>query len=118
MAGRYSLRGIWEDVALPELAYGFTLAVGPVKLAILFLAVAAICLVGYLLDRVSRSVVVHPEPGVRQQGRIGGVTLTEATELEAYLVARPCRCIYRAVSRRAPGRGLFHALVVHLRAVS
>lgn len=111
MAGRYSLRGIWEDVALPELAYGFTLAVGPVKLAILFLAVAAICLVGYLLDRVSRSVVVHPEPGVRQQGRIGGVTLTEATELEAYLVA-PDR-VDEFIERyrgQAPGRGVFSTL--------
>lgn len=111
MAGRYSLRGIWEDLALPELAYSFKLAVGPTKLVILFLAVAAICLMGYLLDRCSVSVVVHPEPTLRPSGRVGTIALPLATELEVYL-ADPEQ-VNDFLSRyrgQTPGKGVFSTL--------
>ena len=111
MAGRYSLRGIWEDLALPELAYGFKLAIGPTKLAILLLAVAAIGLTGYLLDRCSRSVVVHPEPSRQAVGRIGTVALAQTTELEVYLIAPEQMSDFLGRYRgQAPGRGVFSTL--------
>ena len=111
MAGRYSLRGIWEDLALPDLAYAFKLAIGPTKLAILFLAVAAICMTGYLLDRCSRSVVVHPEPSLRPYGQAGSITLTQATELEVYLVApEQIHEFFDRYKGQTPGRGVFSTL--------
>jgi hypothetical protein len=111
LAGRYSLRGIWEDLALPDLAYGFKLAIGPTKLAIMFLAVAAICLTGYLLDRCSRSVVVHPEPSVRPYGGAGTIALIQTTELEVYLVApEQIHDFFERYRGQAPGRGVFSTL--------
>lgn len=111
MAGRYSLRGIWEDLAIPELAYGFTLAVGPTKLAIAFLAVAAICVTGYLLDRCSQSVMVNPEPAVCLYGQTVTVSLMQATELEVYLAAPDqIQDFYARYEGQAPGRGVFSTL--------
>ena len=111
MAGRYSLRGIGEDLSLPELACGFKLAVGPTKLAIAFLAVAAICLAGYLLDRCSRSVVVHPDPTVQPYGLTGAISLTQATELEVYLVTPgQMNDFLERYQGRMPGRGVFSTL--------
>ncbi len=68
MAGRYSLRSIWDDLALPELALSFKLAIGPVKLVIAFCAILTVCLLGYLMDRCSQGVVVcsqnYPQYGL------------------------------------------------------
>lgn len=111
LAGRYSLRGIWEDLAMPELAYGFTLAVGPTKLVIAFLAVAAICLTGYLLDRCSQSVMVHPEPSICQYGQTVTVSLMQATELEVYLAdPEQLRTFYERYEGQTPGKGVFSTL--------
>jgi hypothetical protein len=111
LASRYSLRGIWEDLALPELAYAFKLAIGPTKLAILLIAVAAVCLTGYLLDRCTRSVVVHPDPTLLPFGRIGGVNLAQVTELEAYIIAPEQLNDFRhRFQGQAPGRGVFSTL--------
>lgn len=111
MAGRYSLKSIWDDLALPELAYAFKLAVGPTKLAIAFLAVASIGLVGFVLDRCSRSVVVHPRPSLMQYGDNRDFKLNVATELEVYLVAQDAtsQFIERYKGDR-PGQGVFATL--------
>ena len=58
MAGRYSFRSIWEDLALGELALSFKLAVGPIKMLLAFIAVLTTCLLGFLMDQCSQSVVV------------------------------------------------------------
>lgn len=58
MAGRYSFRSIWEDLALAEMLGSFRLAVGPNKLLLAFAAVAVTCLAGFVLDLFSQSVVV------------------------------------------------------------
>lgn len=64
MAERYSLRIIWGDLALPDLASGFKLAIGPTKMLLAFCGVLAVCTLGYLMDRCSNSVVAlsqnHP----------------------------------------------------------
>ena len=58
MSTRYSLRVIWEDLALPDLARSFKLAIGPIKMILAFGAVALICALGFLMDCCSHSVVV------------------------------------------------------------
>ena len=57
MAERYSLRVIWDDLALPELACSFKLAIGPTKMLLAFCGVLAVCTLGYLMDRCTNSVV-------------------------------------------------------------
>lgn len=111
MAGRYSLRTIWEDLALPELAYAFKLAVGPIKLAIAFAAVASICLAGYLLDRCTRTVVVTPDSVQRPVGQVGSVTLRGITELEMYLISpEQVSEFLDRYKGQAPGQGVFSTL--------
>ncbi len=111
MAARYSLRVIWEDLALPELAHAFRLAIGPNKLAIAFLAVASIGLAGYLLDRCTRTVVVHPDSTQKRSGQIGAVTLTTRTELEAYLLdADSIHDFLERHQGQAPREGVFSTL--------
>jgi hypothetical protein len=111
LAGRYSLRTIWEDLALPELAYAFRLAVGPIKLAIAFLAVAVICICGYLMDRCTQSVVLCPETAQRTVGQVGSVTLRGISELEVYLISPEqvgdFVARYKGLS---PGQGVFSTL--------
>lgn len=111
MANRYSLRGIGEDLALPELAKGFKLAVGPTKLAIAFFAVVAICMMGYLMDRCSRSVVVNPAPTMQVYGNGGKIQLQEATELEMYLVSpEKLADFLTQYQGKVPGKGVFATL--------
>lgn len=111
MAGRYSLKSIWDDLALPELAYAFKLAVGPTKLAIAFLAVASIGLVGFVLDRCSRSVVVHPQPSLMQYGSSSNLKLRIATELEVYLAAQDATGQFiERYKDDQPGQGVFVTL--------
>ena len=79
MAGRYSFRSIWEDLALGELALSFKLAVGPIKLVLAFCAVFAICILGFLMDQCSQSVVIcsHDAPAY--------ALVTGQTELDIYI---------------------------------
>jgi len=63
VAERYSFRGIWDDLALPELACSFKLAVGPAKMVLAFCGVFAICILGFLMDRCSRRVVIDAASG-------------------------------------------------------
>lgn len=79
MAGRYSFRSIWEDLALSELALSFKLAIGPNKLLLAYGAVLATCLLGFLMDQVSRSVVVSSQDQP-QYGLTAG-----QTELDIYI---------------------------------
>ncbi len=111
MAGRYSLKSIWDDLALPELAYAFKLAVGPIKMAIMFLAVAVIGLVGFVMDRGSRSVVAHPRPAEMTCPANPDVKLMVSTELEVYMVAPDA--IGDFIDRYKddhPGKGVFATL--------
>ncbi len=79
MAGRYSFRSIWDDLALGELALSFKLAVGPNKLLLAYGAVLAACLLGFLMDQVSRSVRVCTQDRP-QFGLLAG-----QTELDLYI---------------------------------
>lgn len=83
MAGRYSLRSIWDDLALPELALSFKLAIGPVKMVIAFSAIFAVCLLGFLMDRCSQSVVVCSSNVSQYQ------LTTGQTELDLYIYQAP-----------------------------
>ena len=78
MAERYSLRVIWDDLALPDLACGFKLAIGPTKMLLAFCGVLAVCTLGYLMDRCSNSVVAV------SQNQPHSSTILE-TELDKYI---------------------------------
>lgn len=78
MAERYSLRIIWDDLALPDLACGFKLAIGPNKMLLAFCGVLAVCTLGYVMDRCSNSVVAV------SQNQLHSSTAPE-TELDKYI---------------------------------
>jgi hypothetical protein len=78
VAERYSLRVIWDDLALPDLARGFKLAIGPTKMLLAFCGVLAVCTLGYLMDRCSNSVVAI------SQNQILSSTALQ-TELDIYI---------------------------------
>ncbi len=61
MAERYSLKVIWDDLALPKLACSFKLAIGPTKMLLAFCGVLVVCTLGYLMDRCSNTVVTTEE---------------------------------------------------------
>ena len=56
MKERYSLRVIWGDLALPDLAYGFKLAIGPTKMILAILSVLTACTLGFVMDTCTRDV--------------------------------------------------------------
>jgi hypothetical protein len=58
VAERYSLGGVWNDLALPDLACSFKMAIGPNKMLLAFCGVLAVCSLGYLMDCCSNSVPV------------------------------------------------------------
>jgi hypothetical protein len=78
VAERYSLRVIWDDLALPDLACSFKLAIGPNKMLLAFCGVLAICTLGYLMDRCTNSVVA-----VSQNQTLSSTALQ--TELDIYI---------------------------------
>ncbi|MHC5082883.1 MAG: hypothetical protein ACYTET_02950 [Planctomycetota bacterium] len=80
MAGRYSLKNIWDDLALPELALSFKLAIGPTKMILAFCAVFTVCAIGFLMDTCTKSVVVSRPIDTSPE-----VAFTQ-TELDVFIV--------------------------------
>jgi len=78
---RYSLRVIWDDLALPELACSFKLAIGPTKMLLAFCGVFAVCTLGYLMDRCTNTVVA-----VSQNQHFSSAPIQ--TELDVYISGR------------------------------
>ena len=80
MTERYSVRLIWGDLALPELASSFRLAIGPIKMILALFAVFVVCLLGFVMDTCSRNVVTGPDK-----------SLSDAviTELDKYIETTP-----------------------------
>jgi hypothetical protein len=71
------LRVIWEDLALPDLALSFKLAIGPIKMILAFGVVAVICVLGLLMDTCGgRAVVCSSADGPYVVGQ---------TELDIYI---------------------------------
>lgn len=60
MAEHYPLRAIWNDLALPDLACGFKLAIGPTKMILAFLGVLAVCTLGFVMDTCGKRVATEP----------------------------------------------------------
>jgi hypothetical protein len=56
LAEHYPLRAIWNDLALPDLACGFKLAIGPTKMILAFLGVLTVCTLGFVMDVCSKGV--------------------------------------------------------------
>lgn len=54
---RSSLRLIWGDLALPELACSFQMAIGPTKMILAFCSVVAVCTLGFVMDTCKHSVI-------------------------------------------------------------
>ena len=78
MAERYSLGVIWNDLALPDLAHSFKLAIGPNKMLLAFFGVVAVCSLGYLMDRCSNSVLVRSQDSTLS-------TVAIETELDSFI---------------------------------
>lgn len=60
MVREHSIRQLWDDLALPELARTLKLAIGPAKILLSFLFVLFLCGGGFFLDAATRSVIVLP----------------------------------------------------------
>lgn len=86
MMQEQSLLQMWDELALPRLAFAFKLAVGPSKVLLAFIAVLLICAGGWLLDSCTHSVVVSPSRKV-PKGLFGGnsAAYIQGTELASYL---------------------------------
>jgi hypothetical protein len=71
---------IWDDLALPDLMCSFKLAIGPTKMLLSFCAVLAVCALGYVMDRGTRSVsAIRPSESF---------TVLQ-TELDVYIAGTP-----------------------------
>ena len=105
MAERYSLRVIWDDLALPDLACSFKLAIGPNKMLLAFCGVLAVCTLGYLMDRCTNSVMTgyqSPEASVLK------------TELDVYIKDTPkdTKAFVEDNVGQFPNQGVFSTLWV------
>lgn len=100
---RYSLRRIWEDLAMPDLVLSIKLAVGPTKILLAFLGVLIVCTLGYLMDIATKSVVVGNSQAKDRVYRV--------TELDVY-IDDPAKTgeFIEAYRDQAPGRGVFNVL--------
>jgi hypothetical protein len=108
----HTLGQLWDDMALPRLAYAFKLAVGPAKVLIAFLAVALICIGGVAMDIGSHSVTVSPNRKV-PMGQFGGESsaFIKGTELEIYLqFPEHTRAFIEANRGKCRGNGVFATL--------
>ncbi len=105
MAERYSLRVIWDDLALPELACSFKLAIGPTKMLLAFCGVLAVCTLGYVMDRCSNSVTT---------GYQKDKAPVLQTELNVYIEDTPkdTKAFIKDNMGQFPNRGVFSTLWV------
>ena len=86
MSQEHTLGQLWDDMALPRLAYAFKLAIGPAKVLIAFLAVALICAGGIAMDMCSHSVTVSSTRKIsKEQFNSDASVFIKGTELETYL---------------------------------
>jgi hypothetical protein len=112
MSQQRTLGQLWEDMALPRLAYAFKLAVGPTKVLIAFLAVVLIFAGGIAMDMCSHSVTVSPNRKV-PRGLFGGDTSAyiQGTELESYLkYPGHTDWFIQANQNQCQGQGVFSTL--------
>ncbi len=93
----------------PRISQAFRLSIQPAKLALALLALAAICLAGWVMDR-SQSVVVADRYTVT--GTEGmPVTLERPTELDIYIWPGASLADFKDAARVEGGRtGVFHVL--------
>jgi hypothetical protein len=112
MMQEQSLLQMWDELALPKLAFVFKLAIGPSKVLLAFLAVLLICAGGILLDCCTHSVVVSPARKV-PKGLFGGnsAAYIQGTELASYLQYPEHAHEFIKVNQdRCPGQGVFSTM--------
>lgn len=103
---------MWDDLALTKLFQSFRMAVGPTKVAIAFLAVMVICLVGWVMDLCTKTVVVNPNPrAVPKVVASDILKFSDATELEVY-ITRPeeTKSFIEKHKNKVPSAGVFSTL--------
>ena len=85
MTDEIQLRHVLSGLEFTRLSQTFRMAVQPAKLAIGFLALAGIFLVGAVMDICTMTVAVNPAPEpIAGATVLAGETLTDATELDVY----------------------------------
>lgn len=112
MMQEQSLLQMWDELALPRLAFVFKLAVGPSKVLLAFLAVLLICAGGILLDSCTHSVVVSSARKV-PKGLLGGnsAAYIQGTELATYLQYPEHTQAFIEVNQgRCSGQGVFSTM--------
>jgi hypothetical protein len=103
---------MWDDLALAKLFQSFRIAVGPTKVTIAFLAVLTICLVGWLMDTCTKTVIVNPNPvSVPKLVASDILKFSDATELEVYITApERTEAFIEKYKGKAPEAGVFSTL--------
>ena len=85
MMEKEQIEQIWDNLLFTKLLETLKLAVGPSRLVIAMLGVIVICLIGWVMDICSMTVIVNP----RRQPRLKPVVLVEdltsRTELDVYV---------------------------------
>lgn len=112
MTQEQGLLQMWEELALPKLAYAFKLAIGPSKVLLAFLAVLLICAGGWLLDSCTNSVVVSPLRKV-PKGLFGGNSSAyiQGSELASYLQQpEHTKWFIETNQGKCPGQGVFSTI--------
>lgn len=87
MAGETGPMPRWDARLFPNIFRSFRMAIQPSKLALAFLALAAICLTGRLMD-LNRTVITAGGPPALAYGRfMGAESNGETTELDLYVMS-------------------------------
>ena len=84
MDGEKESRILFVNLLFPKIFKTFRMAIQPSKLIIAFLAIAVICLAGWIMD-FSQTVVVGPQTQIISNEQI--TTKAETTELQIYLTS-------------------------------
>jgi hypothetical protein len=93
----------------PRISQAFRLSIQPSKLAIAFLALATICLTGWVMDLGRSVVVADSNTAMGREGRL--VTLDRVTELDIYVLPGASLASFMDSARAKGGRtGVFASL--------
>ena len=103
MSEHYPLRMIWNNLALPDLACGFKLAIGPTKMILAFLGVLTVCTLGFVMDVCNKGVTTG------YQNAPSPVFKTELDYYEGHSVKETKAFIEENIDQH-PQRGVFSTL--------
>jgi len=91
MVGETGRMPRWDAFLFPNIFRSFRMAIQPSKLALAFLALAVICITGWLMD-LNGTVITAGGPPTLAYGRfMGAESNGETTELDSYMISEAAR---------------------------